>query len=104
MLSRSVTIALLWMLASGPPAPAGARLPTTAEDAIQHATADELRAHVNILASDKLAGRGVGHPGNQTMTRNGLDFPKLERITALAARLAWMAADGEAPRFKARHE
>jgi Zn-dependent M28 family amino/carboxypeptidase len=31
-----------------------------------------------------------------------IDFPKLERITELAARLAWMAANGEAPRFKAR--
>jgi Zn-dependent M28 family amino/carboxypeptidase len=31
-----------------------------------------------------------------------IDFPKLERITELAARLAWMAADGEAPRLKAR--
>jgi Zn-dependent M28 family amino/carboxypeptidase len=31
-----------------------------------------------------------------------IDFPKLERITELAARLAWMAADGDAPRLKAR--
>jgi hypothetical protein len=28
-----------------------------------------------------------------------IDFPKLERITELAARLAWMVADGDAPRF-----
>jgi Zn-dependent M28 family amino/carboxypeptidase len=31
-----------------------------------------------------------------------IDFGKLERITELAARLAWIAADGEAPRFNAR--
>ena len=31
-----------------------------------------------------------------------IDFPKLERITELAARLVWMAADGEAPRFHAQ--
>jgi Zn-dependent M28 family amino/carboxypeptidase len=30
-----------------------------------------------------------------------IDFPKLERITELAGRLAWMVAEGEAPRFKA---
>jgi Zn-dependent M28 family amino/carboxypeptidase len=32
-----------------------------------------------------------------------LDFPKLERITELAARLAWLAAEADAPRF-AVHE
>jgi hypothetical protein len=31
-----------------------------------------------------------------------IDFAKLERITELACRAAWMAADGDAPRFKAR--
>jgi hypothetical protein len=30
-----------------------------------------------------------------------IDFAKLERITELASRLAWMAADGDATRFKA---
>ncbi len=29
-----------------------------------------------------------------------IDFIKLERITELASRAAWMAADGQAPRFK----
>jgi hypothetical protein len=65
MLSRSVTVALLWIFASSPPAPPVGRLPAAVEDAIQQVTADELRAHVAILASDALAGRGVGHPGNQ---------------------------------------
>jgi hypothetical protein len=31
-----------------------------------------------------------------------IDFEKLERIAELAARAAWLAADGEAPRFRAR--
>jgi Zn-dependent M28 family amino/carboxypeptidase len=31
-----------------------------------------------------------------------LDFAKLERIARLAARLVWLAADGEAPRFHAQ--
>lgn len=65
MLSRSITVALLWIFASSPPAPPVGRLPAAVEDAIQQVTADELRAHVTILASDALAGRGVGHPGNQ---------------------------------------
>ena len=30
-----------------------------------------------------------------------IDFAKLERITELAVAAAWMAADGDAPRFKA---
>ena len=28
-----------------------------------------------------------------------IDFAKLERITELASRLAWLAAEGDAPRF-----
>jgi Zn-dependent M28 family amino/carboxypeptidase len=31
-----------------------------------------------------------------------IDFEKLERIAELAARAAWLAADGDAPRFRAR--
>jgi Zn-dependent M28 family amino/carboxypeptidase len=31
-----------------------------------------------------------------------LDFPKLERITELAGRAAWIAADGDAPRLKGK--
>ena len=64
MLARSVIVALLWILAIGPAGPA-VRLPSPVEDAIQQVTSDELRAHVSVLASDKLAGRGVGHPGNR---------------------------------------
>ena len=63
MRARSGIVALLWILAIGPAAP-GARLPSPVEDAIQQVTSDELRAHVSVLASDRLAGRGVGHAGN----------------------------------------
>jgi Zn-dependent M28 family amino/carboxypeptidase len=31
-----------------------------------------------------------------------LDFAKLERITELASRVAWITADGDAPRFKGK--
>jgi hypothetical protein len=65
MLSRSVTVALLWILAASPGAPVRARLPATVEDAIHQVTVDELRDYVTVLASDKFAGRGVGHPGNR---------------------------------------
>jgi hypothetical protein len=65
MLTRCVMVALLSTLVSGPPAPVAARLPGTVEDAIQQVTPDELRGYVTVLASDSLAGRGVGHPGNQ---------------------------------------
>jgi len=65
MLARSVIVALSWILVIGPSDPPAARLPPTVEDAIQQVTADELRAHVSVLASDTLAGRGVGHPGNR---------------------------------------
>jgi hypothetical protein len=44
---------------------AGTRLPLPAERAIAEVTGDELRAHVHVLASDELAGRGVGQPGNR---------------------------------------
>jgi len=63
MPARSIIVALLWMVAIGPAGPA-ARLPASVEDAIQQVTLDELRAHVSVLASDRLAGRGVGHAGN----------------------------------------
>ena len=65
MLSRSVIVALLSLLLSGPPALSAARLPPTVENAIQEVSADELRTHVATLASDELSGRGVGHAGNQ---------------------------------------
>lgn len=62
MVPRFVTAALLGLVALGA-APA-ARIPSAADASIHQMTAAELRAHVEVLASDKLAGRGVGHAGN----------------------------------------
>jgi hypothetical protein len=64
MARRTVLIAWLWLAAIGFIA-GGARLPATAERAISAVTAAELRLHVEALASDDMAGRGVGQPGNQ---------------------------------------
>lgn len=65
MLPRIVTVALLWLLTLGAVSRPAALLPAAIEDAIQHVTAAELRAHVTILAADAFAGRGLGHPGNR---------------------------------------
>jgi len=64
MLSRLVTVLLLWFVgavASAPTVP----LPAAIDHAIQQVTAAELREHVAVLASDRLAGRGLGHEGNK---------------------------------------
>jgi Peptidase family M28/PA domain len=42
-----------------------ARLPATAERAIAALSVDELRSHVETLASDEFAGRGINQPGNR---------------------------------------
>nr|MDQ3348154.1 hypothetical protein [Acidobacteriota bacterium] len=64
MLPRFATAALLGLLTFGAVSPA-ARLPSLADSAIQQITAAELRRHVAVLASDRLAGRAVGHAGNR---------------------------------------
>ena len=69
MLPRIVTVALVWLLLAGTGTSPAARLPAAIEEAIQHVTAAELRAHVEVLASDQLAGRGVGHAGNRDAER-----------------------------------
>jgi hypothetical protein len=63
MLPRSVTVALLGLLAIGGGRSSG-RIPSLVDSAIQQITAAELHHHVEILASDEFSGRGVGHPGN----------------------------------------
>jgi hypothetical protein len=42
-----------------------ASLPDAAERAAATILAEDLRAHVRLLASDELQGRGTGHPGNE---------------------------------------
>jgi len=64
MLPRFATAALLGLLTFGASSPA-TRLPSVADSAIQQITAAELRAHVTVLASDRLSGRAVGHAGNR---------------------------------------
>ena len=64
MLPRLTTAALLGLFTFGAVSPA-ARLPSLADSAIQQITAAELRRHVAVLASDRLAGRAVGHAGNR---------------------------------------
>ena len=65
MLSRYVTVLLVWLVgAVVAPAPSGP-LPTAIDQAIQQVSVAELREHISVLASDRLAGRGLGHEGNK---------------------------------------
>jgi hypothetical protein len=64
MLPRFVPAALLGLLALGA-APSTARIPSVVDSAIHQITAAELHRHIAALASDEMAGRGVGHAGNQ---------------------------------------
>jgi len=65
MLPRLITVALVGLLTFGGAPPAARPLPAAVEGAIQQVTAAELRQHVARLASDELAGRGLGHAGNR---------------------------------------
>jgi len=68
MLLRLVTVALLGLFTAAAP-PLARPLPAAVEEAIQQVTAAELLQHVTVLASDDLAGRGLGHAGNQRAER-----------------------------------
>ena len=50
--------------------PASTRVPDGAERAFDAVSADRLRHHVETLASDAFAGRGVGHEGNRRAEEN----------------------------------
>lgn len=69
MLPRIATVALLWLLLAGAGTSPAIRFPAAIDEAIQRVTAAELRAHVEVLASDQLAGRAVGHSGNRDAAR-----------------------------------
>jgi hypothetical protein len=69
MLLRLVTVGLLSLLVGGTPARPAARLPVAVDEAIHDVTAAELRAHIEVLASDDFAGRGLGHAGNRDAER-----------------------------------
>ncbi len=64
MLQRFATLVFLWLVAAGLAGPAPELLPAAVESAIHDVSAAELRRHVEVLASDEFAGRGVGHEGN----------------------------------------
>jgi hypothetical protein len=69
MLARVVTVTLLSLLLGAAAPPPASRLPAAIEDAIQHVSVAELRAHIEVLASDRMAGRGLGHAGNREAER-----------------------------------
>src|SRR3954470_22488775 len=64
MLSRLVTVLLVWLIGAVAPART-VPLPAAVDHAIQQVTAAELREHISVLASDRLAGRGLGHEANK---------------------------------------
>src|SRR4051812_44479589 len=69
MLTRIVAATLFSLLAVSGGSPLAARLPAAIDDAITNVTAAELRAYVEVLASDQLAGRGLNHDGNREAER-----------------------------------
>ena len=88
MLSRFVAVTLLWLLAGAAGGrPDATRLPPPIESAIERVSADELRTYVAALASDRFAGRGVGHDGNR------------EAVTYLATALRAAHVDPAAPEY-----
>lgn len=61
-----VALVSIWCVGTAPLAPAApARLPEAVVRAVERVSPQELREWVGVLASDRLAGRGVGEPGNR---------------------------------------
>jgi hypothetical protein len=80
-LRRTAALVLIWCVCAAPAArPVPARLPDAVVRAVERVSADDIRAYVEVLASDKLAGRGIGEPGNRaaeeftcdTLRQNGV--------------------------------
>jgi hypothetical protein len=65
MLARFVTVAFVGLLTAAAAQPAARPMPAAVAGAIEQVTAAELQQHVAVLASDELAGRGLGHEGNR---------------------------------------
>lgn len=65
MWSRFITVAVVWFLAAGTVRPSAGPFPAAIDHEIHDVSMAELKAHIAVLASDALSGRGVGHPGNQ---------------------------------------
>ena len=69
-LRRTAALVGIWCACAapaplGPPPGAAARLPDGVVRAVERVTPAELRSYVEVLASDRLGGRGVGEPGNR---------------------------------------
>jgi len=65
MWSRFIAVAVVWLVATGIVKPAPATLPAVIDHEIQDISVAELEANIEMLASDGLSGRGLGHLGNQ---------------------------------------
>ena len=66
-LRRTAALVAIWCACAAPaPVPPPARLPDAVARAIDAVSTADLKAYVEVLASDKLKGRGVGEPGNRT--------------------------------------
>jgi len=65
MWSRFIAVAVVWFVAAGIVKPAPATLPSVIDHEIQDISVAELEANIEMLASDGLSGRGLGHVGNQ---------------------------------------
>lgn len=103
MVSRRLAVLLVAWVAVAAPGPAATRLPAAATRAV---AADDLRTYVATLASDGFNGRGVGDAGNRAAEAaddtDRIDFGKLTPVARLAARAAWIVADGAEPALKKR--
>jgi hypothetical protein len=64
-LRRTAVLVAIWCACAAPGAPASARLPDAVVRAIEAVATSDLKTYVEVLASDKLKGRGVGEPGNR---------------------------------------
>src|SRR4029453_19359991 len=112
MLSRSVPVLLVWLVSAVVAPPPSNSLPAAIDHAIQQVTVAELREHISVLASDKFAGRGLGHEGNREaetyiagVLREGKVLPAianyLQRVDVYSPRLGPRASltisDGDKP-------
>ena len=76
-----MAVLLLWCLAFAP-GPAATRVPDAAAREFERVTADELRRFVEVLASDRLEGRGIGSEGNRAAAAFICDTLKQNGVTA----------------------
>ncbi len=98
MLSRYVTVLLVWLVGAVIAPSSSKPLPAAIDHAIQQVTVGELKDHISVLASDRFAGRGLGHEGNREaetyiagVLRDGRVLPAipnyLQRIEVYSPRL-----------------